>query len=118
MEVSVGRTAIRKAARQVSSIRQYSIVHDVPRTANLGQTPSPPVPRTGSAFDEAMKASGPRNTWTKQEISEIYQKPLMELAYAAVRDVQPLICESLLTIDRALYIDSFTSPERSNYARS
>ena len=83
MEVSLGRAAIRRATRQYSSIRPYSIVHDVPRTANLAQTPPPPVPRTKSVFDEAVNATGPRKTWTQEEISEIHQKPLMELAYAA-----------------------------------
>ncbi len=89
MEVSMARATIRRAARQAHSVRQYSIVHDVPRTANLSQRPSPPASSTGSVFDEAVTADGPRNTWTRQEISEVYQRPLMDLAYAAVRSTHP-----------------------------
>jgi len=38
-----------------------------------------------SAFENALEASAPRNNWTKEEIKEIYDTPLMKLAYAAVR---------------------------------
>ena len=37
-----------------------------------------------SAFDAALAADTPRNTWTKDEIKEIYDTPLMKLAFAAV----------------------------------
>jgi hypothetical protein len=37
-----------------------------------------------SAFENALEASAPRNNWTKEEIKEIYDTPLMKLAYAAV----------------------------------
>jgi len=36
-------------------------------------------------FEQAVNAAGPRNNWTKEEISQIHQTPLMELAFAAVR---------------------------------
>jgi biotin synthase len=38
-----------------------------------------------SVFDSAVAADTPRNTWTKDEIKEIYETPLMKLAFAAVR---------------------------------
>ena len=84
MEVSLGRTAFRRAAKQVSTVRQYSIVHDVPRSANFVQTPPPPVSRKATTFDDAVNATSARNSWTKEEITEIHRRPLMELAYAAV----------------------------------
>lgn len=74
----------RKASQQISW-RSYSVVHDVPRTAGSITHAAPPFPSTSkSVFEEAVNATKPRNTWTKDEISEIYKTPLMELAYAAV----------------------------------
>ncbi|KAI3317308.1 biotin synthetase [Xylariaceae sp. AK1471] len=39
--------------------------------------------RCASTFQQAMAANLPRTTWTRDEISEIYNQPLMELASAA-----------------------------------
>lgn len=39
--------------------------------------------RRASTFEHAVSASAPRTTWTRDEISEIYNQPLMELASAA-----------------------------------
>ncbi|KAG9233963.1 hypothetical protein BJ875DRAFT_462839 [Amylocarpus encephaloides] len=36
-----------------------------------------------SAFDNALSATGTRTNWTREEIKEIYEKPLMQLAFAA-----------------------------------
>jgi hypothetical protein len=36
-------------------------------------------------FQEALQSTTARTNWTKEEISEIYNTPLMELSYAAVR---------------------------------
>jgi biotin synthase len=86
MEVSIARTVVRRTAQQVSlrQTRQYSIVHDIPRaTGSVHNTPPPPAP--SSVFDRAVNATGPRHDWTKDEISQIHRKPLMELAFAAVR---------------------------------
>ncbi|ORY69118.1 biotin synthase [Pseudomassariella vexata] len=38
---------------------------------------------TPSAFQQALHATSPRTDWKREEISEIYNKPLMELAFAA-----------------------------------
>lgn len=37
-----------------------------------------------STFKTAIEAKNPRYNWTKNEISEIYNTPLMRLAFAAV----------------------------------
>lgn len=37
-----------------------------------------------SALDEALAATSLRNNWTKDEIKQIYETPLMKLAYASV----------------------------------
>lgn len=42
-----------------------------------------PTPPTG-VFQQAQMAKGPRHNWSKEEIKEIYQTPLMKLTYAAV----------------------------------
>ncbi len=39
---------------------------------------------TSSALQNAVDAKAPRNNWTKAEIQEIYETPLMKLAFAAV----------------------------------
>ena len=84
MEVCLGRVAVRRATKQLCSRRNYSIVHDVPRVAaSLNQTRPPPSHYSSSVFQQAVDAAGPRNTWTKEEISDVHQKPLMELAFAA-----------------------------------
>ncbi|KAH7416880.1 biotin synthase [Cadophora sp. MPI-SDFR-AT-0126] len=36
-----------------------------------------------STFEKAVAATAPRNDWTKDEIKELYDTPLMNLAYAA-----------------------------------
>ncbi|RWA06742.1 hypothetical protein EKO27_g8370 [Xylaria grammica] len=58
--------------------------------ANLLRTPGisalgprPLRRRWASTFQQAIDASSPRTTWTRDEISQIYNQPLMELAYAA-----------------------------------
>ncbi|KAI1314150.1 biotin synthetase [Xylaria venustula] len=48
-----------------------------------GLGPVPLLRRCASTFQQAIDASAPRTTWTRDEISEIYSRPLMELASAA-----------------------------------
>lgn len=74
--------AARKAVQHVSW-RSYSTVHDVPRAATSIPHLAPPSPSSRSIFNTAVDAKSPRHNWTKDEISEIYKTPLMELAYAA-----------------------------------
>lgn len=70
-------------------------------------TTPPPPPREGqsSALWEAVNARAPRYDWTKDEIREIYNTPLMELAHQSVCD-SPLerhdnrhVCEVVNTDD-------------------
>ena len=82
--VRLGKTLGRSLFQQ----RCYSTVHDVPQTAGaFSQSPLPTPPqRTSSLLDQAASATAPRSNWTKDEITEIHQTPLMELAFAAVCD--------------------------------
>ena len=54
---------------------------------------APQVTTPRSAFDGALEATAPRNNWTKEEIKELYDTPLMKLAFAAVS----LLCLDLFT---------------------
>ena len=36
------------------------------------------------SLQDAVQAAGPRTNWTREEISSLYNSPLMELSYAAV----------------------------------
>ena len=60
-----------------------TIVNDSLKAAVDG----PPVVgsvRLGKVLQEALKATAPRHNWTKNEIREIYNTPLMELAHQSV----------------------------------
>ncbi|KUI58699.1 Biotin synthase, mitochondrial [Cytospora mali] len=41
------------------------------------------VAAVSNVFQEALHATSPRTDWTREQISEIYNQPLMELAFAA-----------------------------------
>lgn len=45
---------------------------------------TPPSKAPSSAFEDALSATTSRNSWTKEQIKEIYDTPLMQLAFAAV----------------------------------
>lgn len=62
-------------AKPQTYLRRYGTVSDVPTQPST-------TPR--SAFDDALEATAPRNNWTKDEIKEIYDTPLMKLAFASV----------------------------------
>ncbi|ROV92050.1 hypothetical protein VPNG_09809 [Cytospora leucostoma] len=47
-------------------------------TRSYGQVVAPP-----STFHQALHATTPRTDWTREQISEIYNTPLMELAFAS-----------------------------------
>lgn len=40
-------------------------------------------------LQDAVAATGPRQNWTRQEISAIYYQPLLELAHQAVSQTHP-----------------------------
>ncbi|KAF2645359.1 biotin synthase [Massarina eburnea CBS 473.64] len=62
--------------------RPFSTVIDAPISPASQQTP-PQVPGSSSVFEDAVQAMTPRTTWTKEQISEVYNKPLIDLTYAA-----------------------------------
>lgn len=83
--VQLGRNLTRFACSGLQH-RQYSVVQDLPQTAgSFAQSSVPPPPQqTSSVLEQAANAATPRNNWTKDEVTQIHQTPLMELAFAAV----------------------------------
>lgn len=61
--------------------RAFSTVQDAP----MFNTSLPIQATQNTPLQDAVDASGPRMNWTKEEISQIYNTPLIELQYAAVR---------------------------------
>ena len=70
-----------RSLKQLTNVRSFSTVVD-DRMAMAAA--ASPLPRTGSALQEALRATGPRHDWSKDEIREIYKTPLMELAHQSV----------------------------------
>lgn len=78
----------RAAARSLQSsscvtVRSFSTpVNDtfaVPSTA-----PPPPEALSSNVLRDAVEAKSPRHDWTRDEIRELYNTPLMELAFQSV----------------------------------
>lgn len=42
-----------------------------------------PVASSSSVFQDALQAAGPRTSWTKEQIAEVYNTPLIQLTYAS-----------------------------------
>ena len=66
--------------------RSFSTVIDAPVHSSV--TRSPPTSPT-SVFQDAIQAVSPRTNWTREEISEVYNTPLIELTYASVCHISP-----------------------------
>ena len=74
-----------RALRRVQQVRRNSTHVDAPIASD-------PVPLAQSIkesnkkkiFHDAVKATAPRNVWSREEIAAIYYQPLMELTYQAV----------------------------------
>ncbi|KAF2258479.1 biotin synthase [Lojkania enalia] len=64
--------------RWKSTARPFSTVLDTPV-----QAPQQSTPPFKSTFENAVAATSPRTNWTREEISEIYHTPLIELTYAS-----------------------------------
>jgi hypothetical protein len=76
---SLLKAGARVLSKSQPIVRNYGSVSSV----------SPQLTTPHSAvFETALAADTPRNTWTKEEIKEIYDTPLMKLAFAAVRNCQ------------------------------
>ncbi|PBP17836.1 biotin synthase [Diplocarpon rosae] len=68
------RALLRESISNLASpVKRYGTV-----AAVAPQVSSPP-----STFEDALAATSPRNNWTKEEIKELYDAPLMSLAFAA-----------------------------------
>lgn len=64
-----------------SSLRSFSTIVD----DRLAQAASiSPLAQSTSVFHNALNATAPRHNWTRDEIREIYNTPLMELAHQSV----------------------------------
>jgi biotin synthase len=72
---------------QVASARSFSTPVD-DAFSSLPHTATPPAsPGASRTLIDAVNARAPRHNWTRDEIREIYNTPLMELAFQAVRTV-------------------------------
>ncbi|KAF2793629.1 biotin synthase [Melanomma pulvis-pyrius CBS 109.77] len=63
--------------------RPFSTVLDTPVHATAQPAPPPPSSTPPAAFHDAVQATAPRNNWTRDEVADIYNTPLIELTYAA-----------------------------------
>lgn len=77
-------------ARTQRCVRPFSTVLDAPVDPKTQQV-TPPTGRKSSVYEDAVNATGPRTNWTREEIAEIYNTPLIRLTHAAV-----CICECSL----------------------
>jgi biotin synthase len=66
------------------SIRSYGTVQSSHTAASFASKIPP-------ALREATAATAPRTNWTRDEIQQIYETPLNQLTYAAVRHVSPTL---------------------------
>lgn len=79
-------TISRRAACSLQpQLRAFSTVVDDGFTRMTAPSSGPPPPpQPSSALQDAMSSKAPRQNWTKDEIREIYNTPLMELAFSSV----------------------------------
>ena len=68
---------------RASARRHYGTVSGAPSYPSLLNAISSSQSQR-SIFQEAIEAKAPRMSWTRGEIEQIYDMPLMELAFAAV----------------------------------
>jgi biotin synthase len=69
------KASVRALSKPQPMVRKYGTVSSISPQITTSQS---------SVFETALTADAPRNTWTKEEIKEIYDTPLMKLAFAAV----------------------------------
>jgi biotin synthase len=69
-----------------ASVRAFSTpVNDSFDPITASPSPPPEAGTGGNAMRNAVNATAPRYDWTRDEIREIYNTPLMELAFQSVR---------------------------------
>ncbi|KAI8634976.1 biotin synthetase [Xylariaceae sp. FL1651] len=64
-------------------MRSFSTFNALRSRGSWGQGILSSPRRCASTFKQAIAATSPRTTWTRDEILDIYNQPLMELAFAA-----------------------------------
>jgi biotin synthase len=72
------------AARKSHYSRKFSTVVDGPVSFKNERISSSTTQSSSSVFQNALDATGPRTSWTKEEISEVYNTSLIDLTYASV----------------------------------
>lgn len=114
----------RKAFGQLDQKRNSATLAEAPSPLHDLSQPEaiPESARRAEAkkiFTDAVAATAPRNSWTRQEISAIYYQPPLELAYQAVRflALKPGN-EPQLTGARPPSTDDSTAPGRFSFALS
>lgn len=108
------RVALRSTAHSKLWARQFStVVDDTFAPISPSSAPPPPQSRKGRVLEDAVNATAPRFDWTKDEIREVYNTPLMELAFQSVCWTKILDrnqCASKLTICQGTLHRRFHSP--------
>lgn len=64
--------------------RNFSTVLDAPVGPQTQGITLPVAQRAPSVYENARNATGPRRNWTKDEIAEVYNMPLIDLTHASV----------------------------------
>lgn len=82
LNIACKRSAVRTL--KLSPTRPFSTVVDDAFSPIAPTTAPPPPAAQRSTLEDAVNARRPRYDWTKDEIREIYQTPLMELAFHSV----------------------------------
>lgn len=83
------RALLRPVGRTPSAVLSCSRHHFARFSTVIDGNPlTPPAPSNvaSDVFNEAVQATSPRTTWTKEQIAEIYNTPLINLTYGAVRN--------------------------------
>ena len=75
-------TGFALALRTPRSCRKFSTVLDTPVYPVSERNTNSATQST--VFNDALNATAPRTTWTKEEISEVYHTSLIDLTYASV----------------------------------
>lgn len=78
-------------------LRSYGTVQGPAGAASLAS-------RIPNALIEATTATAPRTTWTKEEVSQVYNTPLNQLTYASVRKSPSLSSSCTPQLHTANYI--------------
>jgi hypothetical protein len=78
MEIAIQNFHLQKVLGVLA--RPFSTVLDTP----VDPSSTPPT-RKASVFENALNAVAPRTNWTKGEIAQVYNTPLIDLTHASVR---------------------------------